>query len=133
MKKLLFSLAFCSVSLFSVAQGSAQQAPQGSSQPVQPGQGPSQRKFGMDPKAQTEKMAAQLGLTDAQKTQVLIINNDVVNKMKALRANQDASVDKQQGRKKIETDRDIVFKGVLTDEQYRKYTLMKEDAARKRL
>src|ERR1017187_229943 len=116
MKKLILTAAIFTLSLLSYAQA----------------QGPGERKFENDPKTQTEKMTADLGLTDAQKTQVLIINNDAANKKKAMRANQTEGVDKHEGMKKIESDRETALKGILTEEQFKKYIKIREDARKQR-
>jgi hypothetical protein len=86
-----------------------------------------------DPGAQTDKMAADLGLNSDQKAKVLAINTDAADKVKALKANQaDRSAGKEV-RKQIEQERDTALKAVLTDDQYKKYTQLRDDAKRQRM
>jgi len=63
-----------------------------------------------DPKAQTEKMAADLHLNDDQKAKVLAIN----------------------AKKQNEQDWDAALKAVLTKDQFNKFTQLREDARKQR-
>jgi hypothetical protein len=81
----------------------------------------------MDPQAQTDKMVTDLGLNDDQKAKVLAVNTDASKKMEAIPASEDKEA-RRTDRKKIEADRDAALKGILTPDQFAKYTQMREDA-----
>ncbi len=111
MKKYFLALAFGSFVLLSGAY--AQQA----------GARPK-----MDPQAQTDKMSTELGLNDDQKAKVLTLNTDVSKKMEALKASGEDKDAQKADRKKIEADKDASLKGILTPDQFAKYTQMREEA-----
>jgi len=114
MKKIILTFLVASITLISNAQQNGQKG---------------QR---MDPKAQTEKMASDLGLNDDQKSKVLTVNTDASTKRQALRSNESDPSNRRADMKKIETDRDGALKGILTDDQYKKYVQMREDERKQR-
>ena len=104
MKKYILALAIGSIVFMSAAMAQ------------QPGGKPK-----MDPQAQTEKMAADLGLNADQKAKVLALNTDAEKKMEANRSSgADKETQKAEG-KKIREARAASLKEILTPEQLKKH------------
>ena len=72
-------------------------------------------------KALTEKMKADLTLSDDQYEKTYTINLAFINKMTQLKNSGGGRLAKARKLKDADGERDKMLKGVLTDEQYKKY------------
>jgi hypothetical protein len=86
----------------------------------------------MDPQAQTDKMAADLGLNADQKAKVLALNQDAEKKMEANRSSgADKDTQKAEG-KKIRAQKEESLKAILTPDQFAKHQQAEADMKAKR-
>jgi protein CpxP len=84
---------------------------------------PKKGRGGYSPEQQLERMTTTLTLTDDQKPKVKAVLEETSKKMKALR--EDTSLDQTARREKMKPimdDQNTKLKGILTPEQYTKYT-----------
>ena len=87
----------------------------------------------MDPAAQTEKLAKDLGLSDDQKAKISPIISDAIQQRKDARAKSNGDRNAfRESMKTIEQNKDAQFKTILTDEQFKKYQQLKEELKARR-
>jgi len=82
----------------------------------------------MDATAQTEKLSTELGLSEDQKSKVLSVLTEARQKRKEARANSNGDRAAMMAQiKEIEQNKDNQLKGILTDDQYKKYEELKAE------
>lgn len=124
MKKTIYLVVFTAIVSVLHAQSSIQGTDKQEKQQMSPGERGANA---------TERMNTELGLTEDQRTKVLVINTEAAEKLEALKANKDnAGLNMREERKKTEDEKDSKLKAVLTDDQFRKYTQIKQEAEQKR-
>lgn len=78
-------------------------------------------------KALTESMKKNLSLADDQYNNVYNVNLAFVNKLSQVRSGGGGRLAKARKLKDADGERDKMLKGILTDEQYKKYKAQKEE------
>lgn len=76
---------------------------------------------------QTEKMKNELALTPEQFEKVNVINLGIIQKNEGVKTSTMTGEEKKAAYKSNEEARDSMIKGVLTDEQYKKYQVLKAE------
>jgi sorbitol-specific phosphotransferase system component IIBC len=76
----------------------------------------------------TNRMVKSLGLSEEQKTKVMAVNLDAAQKMKSLRENNEIKGKEMHSeRKKIEQEKELQLKGILSDDQFQRFIKEKQD------